>query len=73
MAFIAEHILQYRKAVILKNLRNSFPDKSEVEIDKIKSRYYRNLTDVALETFKLLSMSKEEQKHIRNSNDISSL
>lgn len=60
MAFIAEHILQYRKAVILKNLRNSFPDKSEVEIDKIKSRYYRNLTDVALETFKLLSMSKEE-------------
>jgi KDO2-lipid IV(A) lauroyltransferase len=60
MAFFAEHILQYRKAVILKNLQNSFPDKTKKEIQKIKSRYYKNLTDVALETFKLLSISKEE-------------
>jgi len=60
MAFFAEHILQYRKAVILKNLQNSFPDKSKKELQKIKSRYYKNLTDVALESFKLLSISKEE-------------
>ncbi len=60
MAFFAEHILQYRKTVILKNLQNSFPDKSKKEIQKIKSRYYKNLTDVALESFKLLSISKEE-------------
>ncbi len=60
MAFFAEHILQYRKAVILKNLQNSFPDKSKKELQKIKSRYYKNLTDVALESFKLLSISKIE-------------
>ena len=60
MAFFAEYILRYRKAVILKNLRNSFPDKSETEIKKIKSQYYRNLTDVALESFKLLTISKKE-------------
>jgi len=60
MAFFAENVFRYRRAVILKNLRNSFPDKSEDELKKIKSIYYRNLTDVALETFKLLSISKEE-------------
>ncbi len=60
MAFFAEHILRYRAAVILKNLRKSFPEKSEEEIRKIKSRYYKNLTDVALETFKLLSISREK-------------
>jgi KDO2-lipid IV(A) lauroyltransferase len=60
MAFFAEKVFRYRRAVILKNLRNSFPEKSEEEIKKIKSRYYKNLTDVALETFKLLSISKEE-------------
>ncbi|MGD9328416.1 MAG: lysophospholipid acyltransferase family protein [Cyclobacteriaceae bacterium] len=60
MAFFAEKVFRYRRAVILKNLRNSFPEKSEEEIKKIKSRYYKNLTDVALETFKLLSISKGE-------------
>jgi KDO2-lipid IV(A) lauroyltransferase len=60
LAFIAQYILQYRKNVILKNLKNAFPDKSSGEIKKIKSLYYRNLTDVALETFKLISISKEE-------------
>ena len=60
MAFFAENVFRYRRAVILKNLRTSFPDKSEDEIKIIKSLYYKNLTDVALETFKLLSISKEE-------------
>jgi len=60
MAFFAEYILQYRKEVILKNLNNSFPEKSKKEIQKIKSGYYKNLTDVTLESFKLLSISKEE-------------
>lgn len=60
MAFFAENVFRYRRAVILKNLRNSFPEKSEDEIRKIKSRYYKNLTDVALETFKLLSISRGE-------------
>ena len=58
-AFIVEFIIKYRKKVILKNLQKSFPDKTFKELKKIKSRYYRNLTDVTLETFKLISMSKE--------------
>lgn len=60
MAFFAQYIFQYRKAVIIKNLKNAFPEKSLAEINKIKSSYYKNLTDVAIETFKLISISKEE-------------
>jgi len=60
MAFFAQHIFQYRKAMIIKNLFNAFPEKSKEEINKIKSSYYRNLTDVAIETFKLMSISREK-------------
>ena len=60
LAFFVEHIFQYRRKVIIKNLKNSFPDKSPREIRKIKSRYYKNLTDIALETIKLISISAEE-------------
>jgi KDO2-lipid IV(A) lauroyltransferase len=60
MAFLAHYVFQYRKGTIVKNLTNAFPEKSLEEINKIKSIYYRNLTDVALETFKLISISKEE-------------
>jgi KDO2-lipid IV(A) lauroyltransferase len=60
LAFIAEHVLQYRKKIIIRNLKKSFPDKTDKEINIIKSLYYKNLTDVALETFKLLTISKED-------------
>jgi KDO2-lipid IV(A) lauroyltransferase len=60
MAFFAQYIFQYRKAVIIKNLKNAFPEKSLVEINKIKSAYYKNLTDVTFETFKLIGISEEE-------------
>ena len=60
LAFIAQYIVKYRKKVIIKNLTQAFPDKPLKEIKKIKSAYYRNLTDVAIESFKLISISKEE-------------
>lgn len=60
MAFLAEHIIKYRKKVVLENLQNSFPEKSPDEIRRIASEFYRNLTDVTLETFKLITLSEEE-------------
>lgn len=50
----------YRKKVILKNLRNSFPEKSEAEINRICKEYYRYLCDLILETLKTLNMSETE-------------
>ena len=60
LAFLAEHLIQYRKHVILENLKHSFPEKSSREIRIIASEFYRNLTDVTLETFKLITLSEEE-------------
>ncbi|MEI7801560.1 MAG: lysophospholipid acyltransferase family protein [Bacteroidota bacterium] len=54
----------YRKKVVLENLRNSFPEKSEKEIQKICSDYYRYLCDLVLETLKTLTMTeKQARKH----------
>jgi KDO2-lipid IV(A) lauroyltransferase len=52
----------YRKGVVYKNLRNSFPDKSEQEIDAIGKSYFRYLCDLILETFRTLRMSEQESK-----------
>lgn len=50
----------YRKKVILKNLKNSFPEKSESEIHLITQAYYRYLCDLILETLKTLKMTAAE-------------
>jgi Kdo2-lipid IVA lauroyltransferase/acyltransferase len=50
----------YRKQVVLKNLRNSFPEKSEKEIKSLCAAYYRYLCDLTLETFKTIKMTKAE-------------
>jgi len=52
----------YRKKVVLKNLRNSFPDKTPLEIDDLCSTYYRYLCDLILETLKTLKMTEKESK-----------
>lgn len=46
------------------NLRNSFPDKSEQQLKQLAAKYYKYLCDMTLETFKTLTISKEEMiKH----------
>lgn len=61
---ILYYVIGYRKEVVLQNLRNSFPNKSEVEIKKICKEYYSYLCDLTLETFKTLTISKESMlKH----------
>jgi Kdo2-lipid IVA lauroyltransferase/acyltransferase len=50
----------YRKEVVLKNLRNSFPEKSNEEIETICKSYYRYLVDLILETLKTLTMTEKE-------------
>ena len=50
----------YRQDVVLKNLKNSFPQKSPDEIEAISKRYYRYLCDLTLETFKTMRMTEKE-------------
>jgi Kdo2-lipid IVA lauroyltransferase/acyltransferase len=51
----------YRRKVVSTNLKNSFPEKTEKEINCIEKKFYRHLADLFIETFKLTHMSKTEQ------------
>jgi KDO2-lipid IV(A) lauroyltransferase len=53
LAFVMKYMVRYRKMIILNNLKNAFPEKSEHEIKAIISEYYRNLADITLEVIKL--------------------
>jgi KDO2-lipid IV(A) lauroyltransferase len=50
----------YRRKVVIQNLKNSFPEKSDEELDKICNEYYRYLCDLTLETLKTLNMSEQQ-------------
>ena len=58
--FLMAYVINYRGKVILKNLRNSFPEKSEREIRSIKRKFHRHLFDYFIESLKLFSMTKKE-------------
>lgn len=60
------YIFGYRKKVVLQNLRNSFPEKSEKEISELCQRFFRYFCDMSLEVLKTLTISKETMlKHCR--------
>lgn len=50
----------YRRKVVLENLRSSFPQKSEKEIQTICNDFFRYLCDLTLETLKTLKMDEKE-------------
>ncbi len=58
--FVSYHLIKYRRKLVWKNLKNSFPDKSDSELRQIEKTFYKNLCDYGVETIKLLTISKEE-------------
>lgn len=61
-SFVLYHLIGYRKKVVVNNLKNSFPDKSEQEILKITKEFYIHFVDVIFETIKLLTISEKSFK-----------
>ncbi|GJM32725.1 MAG: acetyltransferase [Saprospiraceae bacterium] len=58
-------VFSYRKEVVLTNLRNSFPEKSEAEIQKICRAFYSYFCDLILEVLKTLTISKASvRRHV---------
>jgi KDO2-lipid IV(A) lauroyltransferase len=60
MYVIFYYIVGYRKKVVYTNLRNSFPEKSEKEINKIAHKFYHNLCDLFLEVIKVKTVSQKK-------------
>ena len=65
------YITGYRKKVVMDNLRNSFPERTNKELETIARKFYRNFTDNWIETIKLISISKRAlNKRISSNVDI---
>ena len=56
------YVVRYRRKVVAKNMRDSFPDKNEKELRQIERQFYRNFADYIVETIKLNHISDEEIK-----------
>jgi KDO2-lipid IV(A) lauroyltransferase len=55
---IVYYLLGYRRNVVMDNLRQAFPEKSEAERVQIAKKFYHNFIDSFLEVVKLLSASE---------------
>lgn len=56
------HIVRYRRRLVRKNISDSFPEKTAVEIKHIERQFYNWFCDYILETIKLASISKNEMR-----------
>jgi len=53
-------IVGYRKKVVFENIKNSFPEKTEIEHKRIMRKFYRHLCDLILESVKGFSISEKQ-------------
>lgn len=60
LTWLLYKVIGYRKDVVFKQLRDSFPLKSEVEIEQIAKASYRNLADIIVESIKGFSMKEAD-------------
>ena len=60
--FLLFSIAGYRQGVVRTNLANSFPDKTEEELNQIRDQFNRYFCDLILETFKTLTIKKSVLK-----------
>ena len=58
--FIVYKLLKYRIKVVRTNLENAFPNRSESERLIIEKAFYKHLSDLFLETIKLITVSRSE-------------
>lgn len=63
--FLFYHVIGYRKKIVISNIKNSFPHKSEQEQIAIAREFYKHFCDLILESLKTFTISeKEVQKRV---------
>lgn len=53
-------VVGYRLKVVRRNMKDSFPDKSDAELKKMERAFYHHFSDYVVETIKLAHISLEE-------------
>lgn len=56
---VLNYVVRYRRKVIEKNLRNSFPEKNAQQIRRLRNQYYWHLSQIAVEMIKMLVMGRK--------------
>ena len=60
MAWLLQHVVRYRRKLIVRNIADTFPEKSPLQIAQICVLFYKNLADVIVEIVKLPGFSAHE-------------
>ena len=60
LSWLLEHLVRYRRCVVYSNIRNSFPEKSDKEIQAIVHQFYHHFAYMIVENIKATSISREE-------------
>jgi len=58
--WMLHRVVGYRVKVVRKNLKDSFPEKSDAELRDIENKFYKHLGDVFLETMSMASASPRQ-------------
>ncbi|MDF1673337.1 MAG: lipid A biosynthesis acyltransferase [Vicingaceae bacterium] len=58
--FMMYHVIGYRKKIVLMNIKNSFPEKTEQEHKKIAKEFYKHFCDLILEGLKGFTISEKQ-------------
>ncbi len=58
--FIFYYVTGYRKKVVLNNIRNSFPGKSEKEVQEICQKFYKHFCDIVVESVKTFTIAERQ-------------
>ncbi len=57
---IVYRLVGYRKSVVVTNLRNAFPERSEAEISVLTKKFYRYLCDLVMESLKTITWDEQQ-------------
>jgi KDO2-lipid IV(A) lauroyltransferase len=60
LCFLLYRVFRYRRKVVRENLNSAFPEKSHSEILEIEKKFYRNFSDILMETIKNFSITEKE-------------
>lgn len=58
--FVLYYCVRYRRKLVVKNLKESFPEKSDKELKIIERNYYHNLAEIMIDTVVMARMDREE-------------
>lgn len=62
LSWFLYNVIRYRRKVVEIQLKSCFPDKSDTEINKIAKGFYKNLSDILVESIKGFSMTEDDFK-----------